>query len=200
MSSGPTAAAVASDLLDWLARDFADGGWDLKALLKKIVMSATYRQTSAVTPERLARDPQNRLLARGPRFRLPAEMIRDQALAVSGLLVRKTGGPSVRPYQPPGLWGGEDVRRKQIRGRNRGRAVPAAALTLWKRTVPNPTLQTFDAPDRALCTVQRPNTCTPLQAFVTLNDVTYVEAARVFAQRILGESPQPPHRRDWSSP
>lgn len=177
------------DLLDWLARDFADGGWDTKALLKKIVMSATYRQTSAVTPERLARDPQNRLLARGPRFRLPAEMIRDQALAVSGLLVRKTGGPSVRPYQPPGLWEEKMFAGNKYEVGTGDELYRRSLYTLWKRTVPNPTLQTFDAPDRALCTVQRPNTCTPLQAFVTLNDVTYVEAARVFAQRILGESP-----------
>ncbi|MEN9676824.1 MAG: hypothetical protein RIS76_2720, partial [Verrucomicrobiota bacterium] len=177
------------ELLDWLARDFVDGGWNVKAFLKQIVMSATYRQTSSVTPDLLARDPANRLLARGPRFRLPAEMIRDNALAVSGLLVQKSGGPSVRPYQPPGLWEekmfagnkyevgtGDDLYRRSL-------------YTLWKRTVPNPTLQTFDAPDRALCTVSRPNTCTPLQAFVTMNDVTYVEAARVLAQRILSEAP-----------
>ena len=177
------------ELLDWLARDFVEGGWDVKGLLKKIVMSATYRQSSALTPERLARDPQNRLLSRGPRFRLPAEMIRDQALAVSGLLVRKTGGPSVRPYQPPGLWEEKMFAGNKYEVGNGDELYRRSLYTLWKRTVPNPTLQTFDAPDRALCTVQRPNTCTPLQAFVTLNDVTYVEAARVFAQRILAESP-----------
>ncbi|KAB2674708.1 MAG: DUF1553 domain-containing protein [Verrucomicrobia bacterium] len=177
------------ELLDWLARDFVDGGWNTKSFVKRIVTSATYRQSSKVTPALLARDPANRLLARGPRFRLPAEMMRDNALAVSGLMVRKIGGPSVRPYQPPGLW------EEKMFGGNKyevgkGDEVYRRSLyTLWKRTVPNPTLQTFDAPDRALCTVVRPNTCTPLQAFVTMNDVTYVEAARVFAQRILREVP-----------
>jgi len=177
------------ELLDWLARRFIDDGWDVKAQLRRIVLSATYRQASRVTPELQRRDPENLLLARGPRFRLPAEMLRDNALAVSGLLSKRIGGVSVRPYQPPGLWEekmfagnsyqvgqGEDLYRRSL-------------YTLWKRTVPNPTLQTFDAPDRALCTVQRPSTCTPLQAFVTLNDVTYLEAARFFAARILREVP-----------
>jgi hypothetical protein len=177
------------ELLDWLARRFIDDGWDVKAQLRRIVLSATYRQASRVTPELQRRDPENLLLARGPRFRLPAEMLRDNALAVSGLISKRIGGVSVRPYQPPGLWEekmfagnsyqvgqGEDLYRRSL-------------YTLWKRTVPNPTLQTFDAPDRALCTVQRPSTCTPLQAFVTLNDVTYLEAARFFAARILREVP-----------
>ncbi|MBM3848809.1 MAG: DUF1553 domain-containing protein [Verrucomicrobia bacterium] len=177
------------ELLDWLARRFIDDGWDVKAQLRRIVLSATYRQASRVGPEAQRRDPENLLLARGPRFRLPAEMLRDNALAVSGLISKRIGGVSVRPYQPPGLWEekmfagnsyqvgqGEDLYRRSL-------------YTLWKRTVPNPTLQTFDAPDRALCTVQRPSTCTPLQAFVTLNDVTYLEAARFFAARILRESP-----------
>ena len=177
------------ELLDWLARRFIDDGWDVKAQLRRIVLSATYRQASRVTPELQRRDPENLLLARGPRFRLPAEMLRDNALAVSGLISQRIGGVSVRPYQPPGLWEekmfagnsyqvgqGEDLYRRSL-------------YTLWKRTVPNPTLQTFDAPDRALCTVQRPSTCTPLQAFVTLNDVTYLEAARFFAARILREVP-----------
>jgi hypothetical protein len=172
-----------------LARRFIEDGWNVKTFLRQIVLSATYRQSSRVSPELLARDPENLLLARGPRFRLPAEMLRDNALAVSGLLSKRIGGVSVRPYQPPGLWEekmfagnsyqvgqGEDLYRRSL-------------YTLWKRTVPNPTLQTFDAPDRALCTVQRPSTCTPLQAFVTMNDVTYLEAARFFAQRILRESP-----------
>ena len=177
------------ELLDWLALRFMEDGWNVKSLLRRIVLSATYRQSSRVSPEALTRDPENLLLARGPRFRLPAEMLRDNALAVSGLLSRRVGGVSVRPYQPPGLWEekmfagnsyqvgqGEDLYRRSL-------------YTLWKRTVPNPTLQTFDAPDRALCTVQRPSTCTPLQAFVTMNDVTYLEAARFFARRILRDSP-----------
>jgi hypothetical protein len=175
------------ELLDWLAREFIDSGWDVKGLLKEIVMSATYRQSSRVRPEDLTRDPQNRLLARGPRLRLPAEVLRDSALAISGLLIPKLGGPSVRPYQPAGLW-----EEKMFGGNTytvgKGDELYRRSLyTLWKRTVLNPTLQTFDAPDRALCAVSRPTTCTPLQAFVTLNDVTYVEAARVFAQRILLE-------------
>lgn len=175
------------ELLDWLARSFVEDGWDVKALLRSIVTSATYRQSSVVTPELMARDPENRLLARGPRFRLPAEMVRDNALAVSGLLVEQIGGPSVRPYQPPGLWE-EKMFGGNVYEVGRGDQLYRRSLyTLWKRTVPNPTLQTFDAPDRALCTVQRPVTCTPLQAFVTMNDVTFVEASRFFAQRILLE-------------
>jgi len=175
------------ELLDWLARDFVDHGWNVKALLKEIVTSATYRQTSGIPPGGYAKDPENRLLARGPRFRLPAEMVRDNALAVSGLLVEKVGGPSVRPYQPPGLWE-EKMFGGNVYEVGRGDQLYRRSLyTLWKRTVLNPTLQTFDAPDRALCTVTRPVTCTPLQAFVTMNDVTYVEASRLFAQRIVLE-------------
>jgi len=175
------------DLLDWLARDFIDSGWDLKAMQKKIVMSATYRQSSKLSPELLERDPANRLLARGPRFRMAAEMIRDCALDYAGLLDRHRppGGPSVKPYQPAGLWEekmfggnkyeeskGEDLYRRSL-------------YTLWKRTVLNPSMMTFDAPDRALCTEQRSITCTPLQAFLTMNEKGFVEAARVFAERIL---------------
>ena len=175
------------DLLDWLARDFIDTGWDFKAMHKKLVMSATYRQSSAVTPELRARDPGNRLLARGPRFRLTAEVIRDCALDYAGLLDRQraAGGPSVRPYQPAGLW------EEKMFGGNRYEESKGLDLyrrslyTLWKRTVLNPSMMTFDAPDRALCTEQRSITCTPLQAFLTLNEKGYVEAARVFAERIL---------------
>jgi hypothetical protein len=177
------------ELLDWLAREFVDGGWNVKSFVKRIVTSATYRQSSKVSAALLARDPQNRLLARGPRFRLPAEMMRDNALAISGLMVRKVGGPSVRPYQPPGLWEEKMFAGNKYEVGKGDEVYRRSVYTLWKRTVPNPTLQTFDAPDRALCTVSRPNTCTPLQAFVTMNDVTYVEAARVFAQRILREAP-----------
>ena len=177
------------DLLDWLAREFIDRGWDIKAMQKKIVMSATYRQSSKANPELLARDPYNRLLARGPRFRMTAEVIRDNALAYSGLLdrERKPGGPSVRPYQPEGLW--EDMMfggNKYVVGKG-DELYRRSIYTLWKRTVPYPTFKTFDAPDRALCTEQRGMTCTPLQAFVTLNEKTFVEAARVFAQRIIQE-------------
>lgn len=177
------------ELLDWLAREFIDGGWDIKAMQKRIVMSATYRQSSAVTPALLERDPNNRLLARASRLRLPAEVIRDCALDYAGLLdrTRVPGGPSVKPYQPPGLW------EEKMFGGNKYEESKGADLyrrslyTLWKRTVLNPTLMTFDAPDRAICTEQRSVTCTPLQAFVTLNEKSFVEAARVFADRILRE-------------
>jgi len=178
------------DLLDWLARQFIDDHWDVKIFLKRIVTSATYRQSSHVNAARLARDPDNRLLARGPRFRMSAEMLRDNALAVSGLLVRRIGGPSVRPYQPPGLWEEKMFAGNKYEVGQGEELFRRSLYTLWKRTVPNPTLQTFDAPDRALCTVQRQATCTPLQAFVTMNDVTYLEASRVFAERILRESPE----------
>ena len=180
---------VHPDLLDWLAREFVDGGWNIKAMQRRIVMSATYRQSSKPTPELLKRDPNNRLLARGPRLRLSAEVIRDCALDYAGLLDRQRapGGPSVKPYQPAGLW------EEKMFGGNKYEESKGADLyrrslyTLWKRTVLNPTLMTFDAPDRALCTEQRSVTCTPLQAFVTLNEKTFIEAARVFAQRILQE-------------
>ncbi|MBI1840381.1 MAG: PSD1 domain-containing protein [Verrucomicrobia bacterium] len=177
------------ELLDWMAKDFMDSGWSVKRTLKKIMMSATYRQSSKPSPEGIAKDPTNRLLGRGPRFRLPAETLRDCALDYAGLLDRNraVGGPSVRPYQPAGLWEermfggnrydeskGEDLYRRSV-------------YTLWKRTVLNPAMMTFDAPDRAICTEQRSMTCTPLQAFVTLNEKGYVEAARMFAARVLRE-------------
>lgn len=175
------------DLFDWLARDFIESQWDIKAMQKKIVMSATYQQSSKISPELLARDPGNRLLARGPRFRMTAEMIRDCALDYAGLLDRKRppGGPSVKPYQPAGLW------EEKMFGGNKYEESKGADLhrrslyTLWKRTVLNPSMMTFDAPDRALCTEQRSITCTPLQAFLTLNEKGFVEAARVFAERII---------------
>jgi len=152
------------ELLDWLAVDFMESGWDTKALLKKMVMSKTYRQSSKVTPELNQRDPENRLLARGPRVRLAAEMVRDQALFSSGLLVEKLGGPSVRPYQPAGLWKeitmqdgeyepgkGEDLYRRSL-------------YTYWRRTVAPPMMVNFDAPMRESCTVRENRTNTPLQA------------------------------------
>ncbi len=177
------------DLLDWLAREFIDGGWNVKAMQKRILLSATYRQSSKATPENLDRDPANRLLAHAPRLRLPAEVIRDCALDYAGLLDRKRtpGGPSVRPYQPAGLW------EEKMFGGNKYEESSGADLyrrslyTLWKRTVLNPTLMTFDAPDRAICTEQRSVTCTPLQAFVTLNEKGFIEAAHLFGERILAE-------------
>lgn len=177
------------ELLDWLARAFIDGGWDIKAFQKRILLSATYRQSSKVTPGLMERDPGNRLLARGPRLRLAAEVIRDCALDYAALLdrTRTPGGPSVKPYQPAGLWeekmfGGNRYEESQGPDLHR-----RSLYTLWKRTVLNPTLMTFDAPDRAICTEQRSQTCTPLQAFVTLNEKGFIEAARYLAQRVMTE-------------
>ncbi|HEY6167908.1 MAG TPA: DUF1553 domain-containing protein, partial [Verrucomicrobiae bacterium] len=181
------------DLLDWLATEFIRTGWDVKRLLKTLVMSATYRQSSRVTPELLAHDPDNRLLARGPRVRLPAEMIRDQALAVSGLLVGEIGGPSVRPYQPKGLW-------KELSGTDyepdHGEKLWRRSLyTFWKRTSPQPTMTTFDAAGREMCCVRPSRTSTPLQALALMNDVTFVEAARCLAQRVMREGGATPEER-----
>jgi hypothetical protein len=175
------------ELLDWLAREFVESGWDVKALLRTIVTSATYRQSSRGSPELHRLDPENRLLARGPRFRLPAEMIRDQALAASGLLVERIGGPSVRPYQPAGLW-------KELTGTEDYQPDTGADLyrrslyTFWKRTVAPPSMVTFDAAGRETCSVREVRTNTPLQALNLLNDVTFVEAARVLAERVLAEA------------
>ncbi|PYL01706.1 MAG: hypothetical protein DME19_00700, partial [Verrucomicrobia bacterium] len=171
-------------LLDWLARDFMTSGWNYRALLKKIAMSATYRQSSKASPDLLARDPDNKWLARGRARRLTAEMLRDEALAVSGLLDEKIGGPSVRPYQPPGLWEiamgnpkyeqghGDDLHRRSL-------------YTFWKRTVPPPTMIAFDAPERNVCVVRRQSTSTPLQSLALLNDTQIVEAARFVSERMF---------------
>jgi hypothetical protein len=174
------------ELLDWLATEYMRLGWDTKALLKLIVTSATYRQSSRATPQLLARDPENRLLARGPRVRLSAEAIRDQALFASGLLVEQLGGPSVKPYQPPGLWkeltGGEDYEPDS------GESLYRRSLyTFWKRTVAPPTMMTFDASGRETCSVRETRTNTPLQALALLNDVTFLGASRLLAQRMLSE-------------
>ncbi|MBZ5561120.1 MAG: DUF1553 domain-containing protein [Acidobacteriia bacterium] len=178
-------------LLDWLATEFIRTGWNVKAMQRLIVTSATYRQSSRVTPELEERDPENRLLARGPRVRLPAELIRDNALAVSGLLDARIGGPSVYPYQPKGLW--EEMAfgtgfTGQTYAESTGRDLYRRSMyTVWKRTVPPPALVTFDAPDREKCTARRTITNTPLQALVLMNDPTYVEAARVLAGRMLAQ-------------
>jgi hypothetical protein len=175
------------ELLDWLARDFIASGWDVKAALKKMALSRTYRQSSKASPELLARDPQNLLLAHGPARRLTAEMMRDQALAVSRLLVDKIGGPSVKPYQPPGLWE-EIAMGKPAYGQGKGDDLHRRSLyTFWKRTVPPPAMMTFDAADRSNCAVRRQSTSTPLQALALLNDVQLVEAARFVAQRMILE-------------
>ncbi|MFO0890009.1 MAG: DUF1553 domain-containing protein [Isosphaeraceae bacterium] len=174
------------ELLDWLSRRFIDSGWDVKGLWREIVTSATYRQDSDAAPELLARDPDNLLLARGPRLRLPAEMIRDGALLASGLLVGTFGGPPVKPYQPAGLWeekGNATYARDQGPGSHR-----RSLYTYWKRTSPPPAMLTFDATTREVCAVKRLPTATPLQALVLLNDPQYVEAARGLAQRAAREA------------
>ena len=177
-----------AELLDWLAVEFVEGGWDQKAFLKELCTSATYRQSSRATPDRLERDPKNRLFSRGARFRLEAEMVRDQALAVSGLLSRKMYGPSVFPPQPEGLWqaafNGADRKWNTSRGEDRYRR---GLYTFLRRTSPYPSMTTFDAPTRETCTSRRFRTNTPLQAFVTLNDPAYVEAAQALARRIVRE-------------
>lgn len=169
------------ELLDWLALEFKGSGWNIKALNKLIAMSATYRQESVATPEARERDPENRLLARGPAFRMSAEMIRDNALAASGLLNRKVGGKSVKPYQPEGLWAINNATYV----RDSGEAIYRRSLyVLVKRAVPNPTLATFDATSRSYCVARRQKTNTPLQALVTLNDPTFVEAACVLGEQM----------------
>ena len=169
-------------LLDWLATEFVRTGWDVKAMLTTIVTSATYRQTSDVTPNRLEADPDNSLLSRGPRFRLPAEMLRDQALAASGLLSAKIGGPPVMPWQPEGIWQVvySSKQWETSPGDDRYRR---ALYTLWRRTSPYPSMTTFDAPSGETCTIRRIRTNTPLQALVTLNDPTLMEAAQHLAKR-----------------
>jgi hypothetical protein len=179
------------ELLDWLAVEFFESGWSVKQLLKLIVMSSTYRQSSRVTSELEEKDPENRLLARGARQRLSAEMIHDNALALGGLLVSKIGGPSVHPYQPDGLWDAVSFSKdfsSQYYVQDHGDALYRRAMyTYWKRALPYPSLATFDAPIRETCTARRPVTETPLQALVLLNDPTYVEAARHLALRIIKE-------------
>ena len=176
------------ELLDWLATEFVRIGWNLKAMHKQIVMSATYRQSSRVTPALLEADPANLLYARGPRFRLPAEMIRDHALSASGLLVSRIGGESVKPYQPPGLWGevvfSNVPRFQQDHG---AKLYRRSMYTYWKRSVPPPNMQVFDAPSREVCVLKRPSTNTPLAALVLMNDPTFVEASRKLAERVMRE-------------
>ena len=187
------------ELFDWLATEFIRTGWDVKAMQRLIVTSATYRQSSRTTQELLEKDPENRLLAHGPRLRLPAEVVRDNALAVSGLLNPEIGGPSVFPYQPKGLW--EEmaiglVFSAQSYTPSHGKDLYRRSMyTFWKRTVPPPSLATFDAPDREKCTARRLPTNTPLQALVLMNDPTYVEAARALAERAIIEAGRDPAQR-----
>ncbi len=179
------------DLLDWLAVQFREDGWDVKRFMKRLVMSATYRQSSRLTPETLAKDPANRLLARGPRFRLDAEMLRDQAFFASGLLVEAVGGPSVKPPQPPGLWEAvaytDSNTAHFIADKESQKIHRRSFYTFWKRTSPPPQMTTFDAPSREACLVRRERTNTPLQALVVLNEPQFIESARALAKRALHE-------------
>lgn len=176
-------------LLDWLAVEFIESGWDIKHLHRLIVTSATYRQSSRVTPELFERDPENRWLARGPRFRGDAEVIRDSALYVSGLLVQRIGGPSVKPYEPPGLWEAVSYNnaQKYVPDRDDGQ-YRRSMYTYWKRQSPPPNMLLLDASTREYCVARRPRTNTPLQALALLNDPQFVEASRAFAARILTEA------------
>jgi hypothetical protein len=179
------------ELLDWLAVEFRESGWDVKRFFRLVVTSATYRQAALITPEKLEKDRDNRLLSRGPRFRMDAEMIRDYALASSGLLVRRIGGPSVKPYQPPGVWeavamiGSNTRNYVQDKGENLYRR---SLYTFWKRSAPPASMEILNAPNRETCVVRRERTNTPLQALVTLNDVQFVEAARVLAEQTLRQA------------
>jgi hypothetical protein len=179
------------ELLDWMAVEFRESGWDVKRFFKLLVTSATYRQAAVTTPEKRELDPQNRLLSRGPRFRMDGEMIRDYALAAGGLLVRKVGGPSVKPYQPDGVWEavaiiGSDTR--DYRRDSGDKLYRRSMYTFWKRSAPPASMEVFNAPSRETCTFRRERTDTPLQALVTLNDPQFVEAARHLAQVSLNEA------------
>ncbi len=176
------------ELLDWLAAEFVGTGWNQRAMLKQIVLSAAYRQSSRVSQELLDNDPRNRLLSRGPRYRLSAESVRDNALFVSGLLSATVGGPSVKPYQPDGLWEDVSVERREKYVADSGEGLYRRSMyTFWKRTCPPPGMSTFDAPDRESCVIRRSRTNTPLQALVLLNDPTYLEAARKLGERVCQE-------------
>jgi len=181
------------DLLDWLAAEFVESGWDVKHLQRLIVTSATYRQTSKAPPEEIAQDPENRLLARGPRHRLPSWMIRDAALATAGLLVEQLGGPPVRTYQPEGVWEEATFGAKRYQ-RDAGASLYRRSLYVFWRRIVGPTLF-FDVANRQTCTVRTPRTNTPLQALLLLNDTTYIEAARVLASRLLSTPHTAPEAR-----
>ena len=185
-------------LLDWLAVDFMESDWDVKRLLKMMVMSSTYRQSTTCSEYMRKLDPQNHYLARGPQGRLQAEMVRDHALAISGLLSKQIGGPSVKPYHPEGLWletsSGNQPLRQYIQDHDQD-LYRKSMYTFWKRTVPPPSMITFDAPTREQCIVRRQSTNTPTQALVLLNDPQFVEASRLIAKRILEEGGTEPKSR-----
>ena len=185
-------------LLDWLAVEFIDSGWDIKHLVRLMVTSQTYRQSSRPTAELRERDPYNKLFARQSRFRLDAEAVRDNALAISGLLVQKIGGPSVKPYQPAGYWQHLNFPTRRWQ-KDSGESLYRRGLyTWWQRTFLHPSLLAFDAPSREECTAERPRSNTPQQALVLLNSPTYVEAARVFAAETMNQKGGPPARLAWA--
>jgi hypothetical protein len=176
------------ELLDWLATTLVESKWDLKSLARRIALSATYRQSSLVSAALREQDPSNRWLARGPAYRRPAEQVRDNALAVSGLLVRTIGGKSVYPYQPAGLWEELATRNATTYKQGHGDDLHRRALySVWKRTTPPPSAISFDSPERLFCVVRRQRTSTPLQSLVLLNDPQYLEAARVLGERMARE-------------
>jgi hypothetical protein len=178
-------------LLDWLAVEFRESGWDVKKLITLIVTSATYRQSAVISEEKLRADPKNTLLARGPRFRLDGEVVRDAALSASGLLVTRLGGPPVRPYQPAGVWEVTSMVASNTRNykQDAGESLYRRSLyTLWKRQAPPASMDIFDGPTREVCVVRRERTNTPMQALVTMNDPQFVEAARVLAQKAMQAS------------
>ncbi len=188
------------ELLDWLAVEFRESGWDIKKFFKLLTMSATYRQAAVTTPAKLARDPQNLLLSRGPRFRMDAEMVRDYALAASGLLVDKIGGPSVKPYQPDGVWEAVAMPNSNTAKyrREQGESLYRRSLyTFWKRSAPPASMEIFNAPSREVCSVRRDRTNTPLQALTTLNDEQFVEAARVLAELAIKDKTSDAARIDF---
>ena len=188
---------VNPELLDWLAVDFRESGWDVKRFYKQVVMSQSYRQDARVTPEKLEKDPQNRLVSRGPRFRMDAEMVRDYALAVSGLLVPKVGGASVKPYQPEGVWEAVAMPESNTKRyeRDSGDALYRRSLyTFWKRAAPPASMEIFNAPSREVSCTRRERTNTPLQALTTLNDPQFIEAARRLAEMAWTEASGNPHR------
>jgi hypothetical protein len=187
---------INQELLDWLAVDFRDHGWDIKRFYKQILLSAAYRQSALMTPAKMARDPENRLISRGPRFRLDGELVRDYALAASGLLSPQIGGPSVKPYQPEGVWEAVAMLGSNTRfyKHDEGDGIYRRSVyTFWKRSAPPAAMDIFNAPTREQCTVRRERTDTPLQALVTMNDVQFVEAARELAGRGMQTTD------DWSS-
>ena len=188
------------DLLDWLAVEFIESGWNVKHIVRSIVMSQTYPQSSIPSGEMMAADPDNRLLARQSRFRLKAEFVRDAALAIGGLLSRKVGGSSIKPYQPEDYW--KDIQTFGVPGPGTDWVASVGEdqyrrglYVYWKRTFLHPALKAFDAPERQECTAERTTSNTPLQALVVLNDPTFVEAARVFAQNVLAKSGSSSSRR-----